>query len=98
MSFLFAFYSPGADSAILENLSRAMDEKDKLRLFRTHQHLNIYSKKGLRVLCMAKRVLTDTEYEDWEMKHKEAENSLSNREHKLQDSYYRIEKNMKLVG
>lgn len=47
---------------------------------------------------MAKRVLTDTEYEDWAIKHKEAENSLSNREHKLQDSFNRIEKNMKLIG
>lgn len=90
--------STGADSAILDNLSRAVDDKTKLRIFRTQQHLNIYSKKGLRVLCMAKRVLTEPEYEDWAMKHKEAENALSNRERKLQDSYLRIEKNLSLIG
>lgn len=91
-------YCKGADSAVLDNLSRAVDDKTKLRIFRTQQHLYSYSKKGLRILCMAKRILSDTDYEDWAMKHKEAENSLSNREHKLQDSYNRIEKNMKLVG
>ncbi|XP_042867985.1 phospholipid-transporting ATPase VA-like isoform X1 [Penaeus japonicus] len=91
-------YCKGADSAILDNLSRAVDDKTKLRIFRTQQHLNIYSKKGLRVLCMAKRVLTEPEYEDWAMKHKEAENALSNRERKLQDSYLRIEKNLSLIG
>lgn len=92
------FVLSGADSAILDNLSRAVDDKTKLRIFRTQQHLNIYSKKGLRVLCMAKRVLTEAEYEDWAMKHKEAENALSNRERKLQDSYLRIEKNLSLIG
>nr|XP_045605910.1 phospholipid-transporting ATPase VA-like [Procambarus clarkii] len=91
-------YCKGADSAILENLSRSVDDKTKFRIFRTEQHLNGYSKKGLRVLCMAKRILTDPEYEDWAMKHKDAENSLSGREHKLEDSYNRIEKNMKLIG
>ncbi|KAG7167224.1 phospholipid-transporting ATPase VD-like 2, partial [Homarus americanus] len=91
-------YCKGADSAILDNLNRSVDDKTKLRIFRTQQHLNNYSKKGLRVLCMAKRVLTDSEYEDWAMKHKDAENALSNREHKLQDSYTRIEKNLKLIG
>ena len=88
----------GADSAILDNLSRAVEDKTKLRIFRTQQQLNNYSKKGLRVLCMAKRVLSDTEYEDWAMRHKEAENSISDREHKLQDSYLRIERNLELIG
>ncbi|XP_066939381.1 phospholipid-transporting ATPase VD [Macrobrachium rosenbergii] len=91
-------YCKGADNAILDNLSRAIDDKTKLRIFRTQQQLNSYSKKGLRVLCMAKRVLSDTEYEDWAMKHKEAENALSSREHKLQDSYHRIERNFELIG
>lgn len=91
-------YCKGADSAILDNLTRAVDDKTKLRIFRTQQQLNNYSKKGLRVLCMAKRVLSDTEYEDWAIKHKDAENALSNREHKLQDSYHRIEKNLRLIG
>ncbi|KAK7072411.1 putative phospholipid-transporting ATPase VB [Halocaridina rubra] len=91
-------YCKGADSAILDNLSRSVDDKTKLLIFRTQQQLNSYSKRGLRVLCMAKRVLSDPEYEDWAMKHKEAENALSDRERKLQESYHRIEKNFTLVG
>ncbi|CAL4122701.1 unnamed protein product [Meganyctiphanes norvegica] len=91
-------YCKGADSAILDNLSRNVDDATKFRIFKTQQQLNNYSKQGLRVLCMAKRILTDTEYEDWAILQKEAENSLSAREHKLSESYERIEKNLKLVG
>lgn len=88
----------GADSAILDNLSRDVDEQTKLRVFRTQQHLNTYSKLGLRVLCMAKRVLSDSEYETWVTGHNAAENSLAGREHKLYESYCRIEKNLNLLG
>ncbi|XP_045133303.1 phospholipid-transporting ATPase VA-like isoform X2 [Portunus trituberculatus] len=91
-------YCKGADSAILDNLSRDVDEQTKLRVFRTQQHLNTYSKLGLRVLCMAKRVLSDSEYESWAAGHSVAENSLGGRERKLHDSYCRIEKNLSLLG
>ncbi|MPC29979.1 putative phospholipid-transporting ATPase VA [Portunus trituberculatus] len=91
-------YCKGADSAILDNLSRDVDEQTKLRVFRTQQHLNTYSKLGLRVLCMAKRVLSDSEYESWAAGHSVAENSLGGRERKLHDSYCRIEKNLSATG
>lgn len=91
-------YCKGADSAILDNLSRDVDEQTKMRVFRTQQHLNTYSKRGLRVLCMAKRVLSDSEYETWVAGHNVAENSLAGREHKLYESYCRIEKNLNLLG
>lgn len=90
--------SPGADSAILDRLARTTDESAQLRILRTHHHLHTYSKLGLRVLCMAKRVLSPREYEEWAGRHKEAENALSNREHLLQDSYCKIEKELKLLG
>ncbi|KAK3855690.1 hypothetical protein Pcinc_037925, partial [Petrolisthes cinctipes] len=91
-------YCKGADSAILDRLARTTDESAQLRILRTHHHLHTYSKIGLRVLCMAKRVLSPREYEEWAGRHKEAENALSNRENLLQDSYCRIEKEFKLLG
>lgn len=47
---------------------------------------------------MAKRVLSDSEYESWAAGHSVAENSLGGRERKLHDSYCRIEKNLSLLG
>lgn len=82
----------------MENLVQRPDEATQLRIFQTEQHLNQYSKRGLRVLCMAKRHITDTEYEEWALIHKEAENTLANREVKLLESYNKIEVNMQLLG
>ena len=47
---------------------------------------------------MAKRILKEEEYENWVVFQKEAENSLSNREHKLQHSYKKIENQFHLIG
>ncbi|KAB7494597.1 putative phospholipid-transporting ATPase VD [Armadillidium nasatum] len=91
-------YCKGADSAVLDNLVQRPDESTQLRIFQTEQHLNQYSKRGLRVLCMAKRHISDTEYEEWALIHKEAENTLANREVKLLESYNKIEINMQLLG
>lgn len=65
---------------------------------RTQQHLNTYAKQGLRVLVMAKRVLSEKEYNDWAKRNQEAELSVNDREKKLMRSYAEIEKNLTLIG
>lgn len=67
-------------------------------IYRTQQHLNTYAKQGLRVLVMAKRVLTEKEYSDWAKRNQEAELSHNDREKKLMRSYAEIEKNLTLIG
>jgi phospholipid-translocating ATPase len=67
-------------------------------IFRTQQHLNSYARQGLRVLVMAKRTLSDLEYNDWLWKHGEATLMIENRERRLRESYSRLETNLTLLG
>lgn len=67
-------------------------------IFRTQQHLNSYARQGLRVLVMAKRTLSDAEYNDWLRKHEEATLVLENRDRRIRESYSRLETNLTLLG
>lgn len=67
-------------------------------IFKTQQHINSYARQGLRVLVMAKRMLTESEYADWLKTHKEVELCHENREKKLIDSYSSIETKLTLLG
>ncbi|XP_018027208.1 phospholipid-transporting ATPase VD [Hyalella azteca] len=91
-------YCKGADSAILDNLDRVGNQLDQFRQFRTHQHLYVYSKKGLRTLCVATRHVSEAEYLWWRRGHDEAEASFADREFKLQNSYKLMEKSLTLLG
>ena len=67
-------FTKGADSAIFPRLevAKAGSEEEAI-LEKTQQHLNMYAKQGLRVLVMAKRVLSDNEYDEWLILHETAE-------------------------
>lgn len=66
-------------------------------IFRTQQQINSYARQGLRVLVMAKRSLTESEFMDWLKAHKEVELCQENRE-KLMESYRALETNLTLIG
>lgn len=95
---IFICYFLGADSAILDNLSISTDEVTNELRQRTKEHLELFSRKGLRVLCTAKRVLSDAEYEEWATQHRQAETALYNREKKLSQSFSKIETELHLTG
>lgn len=59
-------YCKGADSAIFPKLAPVEDDSEEKKIvIRTQQLLNSYAREGLRVLVMAKRVLSLAEYTDW---------------------------------
>lgn len=64
----------------------------------TETHLNLYAREGLRTLCMARKELSQEEYQNWLVEHEKAEISLHNREELLQSSYCKIEREMELLG
>ena len=66
-------------------------------IFRTQQQINSYARQGLRVLVMAKKLLTEPEFNNWLKAHKEVELHRENRE-KLMESYSLMETNLTLVG
>ncbi|XP_043294275.1 phospholipid-transporting ATPase VD isoform X1 [Cervus canadensis] len=97
-------YTKGADSAIMELLSVASPggpgpEKQQMMIReKTRKHLDDYAKRGLRTLCVAKRVMSDAEYAEWLRNHFLAETSIDNREELLLESAMRLENKLTLLG
>ncbi|XP_007180816.2 phospholipid-transporting ATPase VD isoform X2 [Balaenoptera acutorostrata] len=97
-------YTKGADSVIMELLSAAspdgpgLEKQQTMLREKTQQHLDAYTKRGLRTLCVAKRVMSDTEYAEWLRNHFLAETSIDNREELLLESAMRLENKLTLLG
>lgn len=90
----------GADTAILSVLHKQYkeDHEDKRTVEETEKHLTNYALRGLRTLCMAKRVLSEQEYQAWLQSHKDAESAMDDRDRLIMDSACRIETNLELLG
>uniref|UniRef100_A0A8C5MKB7 Phospholipid-transporting ATPase n=1 Tax=Leptobrachium leishanense TaxID=445787 RepID=A0A8C5MKB7_9ANUR len=96
-------YTKGADSVIMELLSSGVSDNKPEMLQRniqklTQKHLNEYANCGLRTLCIAKKVIADSEYAEWLQSHFLAETSIDNREELLYESALRLETNLTLLG
>lgn len=91
-------YCKGSDSAVLENLAPEDNPEMKKIITTTQQQLNGYARQGLRVLVMAKKIISVGEYTEWSRKHNECELSCDNHDRKVRDSYCNIEKNLTLLG
>ncbi|XP_074678550.1 phospholipid-transporting ATPase VD isoform X1 [Strix aluco] len=98
-------YTKGADSVMMDLLRTASEvgtnnsemEQKKIKE-RTQKHLNDYARRGLRTLCVAKKVLSDAEYAEWLNHHFLAETSIDNREVLLLESAIRLETELTLLG
>ncbi|KAF2977549.1 hypothetical protein EK904_000302 [Melospiza melodia maxima] len=97
-------YTKGADSVMMDLLRSAsevhsnnseIEEKIKER---TQQHLDDYARRGLRTLCIAKKVMSDAEYAEWLNHRFLAETSIDNREDLLLESAMRLETKLTLLG
>ncbi|NXO88704.1 AT10D ATPase, partial [Certhia brachydactyla] len=88
-------YTKGADSVMMDLLRSASEEKIKER---TQQHLDDYARRGLRTLCIAKKVMSDAEYAEWLNHHFLAETSIDNREDLLLESAMKLETKLTLLG
>lgn len=64
----------------------------------TVHHLDLYARDGLRTLCMARRNLSDEDYEEWLEQHRRAETDLRDRERLVHLSAHKLESNMELLG
>ncbi|XP_075423095.1 phospholipid-transporting ATPase VD isoform X2 [Ascaphus truei] len=103
MSNKVVVYTKGADSVIMDLLSLASGDNKTEMLQKnirtlTQKHLDEYAKGGLRTLCIAKKVMGDTEYAEWLQSHFMAETSIDNREELLYDSARRLETKLTLLG
>ncbi|XP_075799244.1 phospholipid-transporting ATPase VD isoform X1 [Microtus pennsylvanicus] len=97
-------YTKGADSVIMELLAVAapdgtnLEKQQMIIREKTQSHLDEYAKRGLRTLCIAKKVMSDPEYTEWLRDHFLAETSIDNREELLVESAMRLETKLTLLG
>ncbi|KAM6362413.1 phospholipid-transporting ATPase VD isoform 3-T3 [Alca torda] len=99
-------YTKGADSVMMDLLRTASEvgtnnnsemEQKKIKE-RTQKHLDDYARRGLRTLCIAKKVMSDAEYAEWLNHHFLAETNIDNREELLLESAIRLETKLTLLG
>lgn len=92
-------YTKGADSAVFSALAACSPDSEAGHLRdRTQQLLDMYARQGLRVLVMAKRILSPAEFTEWWTKHQEIEMSLESRDKRIRESFSCLERNLTLLG
>lgn len=58
----------------------------------------MYARQGLRVLVMAKRVISPKKYADWLAKYETAELIFEGRERRMRELYSEMENHLSLIG
>lgn len=92
-------FAKGADSAIFPRLFEIDTNTDEcMHREIVQEHNTKYATSGLRVLIVAKRDLTESEYHEWITQHTEIELATSNKENKLLASYEMLEHSFSLLG
>ncbi|XP_027622758.1 probable phospholipid-transporting ATPase VB [Tupaia chinensis] len=98
-------YTKGADSVIMDLLEDPacvtdIDMEKKLRKIqaRTQKHLDLYARDGLRTLCIAKKVISEEDFQRWASFRHEAEASLNNRDELLMETAQHLENRLTLLG
>uniref|UniRef100_A0A8D2IZC1 Phospholipid-transporting ATPase n=1 Tax=Varanus komodoensis TaxID=61221 RepID=A0A8D2IZC1_VARKO len=100
-------YTKGADSVIMDLLedpaqgkvpSVATEKKIKKIRIQTQKHLDMYAQDGLRTLCIAKKVLSEDDFQKWVNFRREAETAIDNREELLMETAQHLETELTLLG
>ena len=86
-------YVKGADTVIYERLS-----PDNEFVEATTAHLEEFAVEGLRTLCLAMRVISEEEYQQWSQIYNKASVSLNDRAAELDAAAELIEKELFLLG
>ncbi|KAM4719636.1 phospholipid-transporting ATPase IC [Anableps anableps] len=86
-------YCKGADTVIYERLSPNTRHKDT-----TQTALDVFANETLRTLCLCYKDISQSEFEAWSRRHKEAQLTMVDREAALDRVYEEIEKDLMLIG
>ncbi|OTF73116.1 phospholipid-transporting ATPase VB-like protein [Euroglyphus maynei] len=87
-------YTKGSDLTVLQRLSTRSQDNPAAELTLNKQCMHNYSSKGLRVLCIAKRVLGQQQYRDW----LDQLNRCDSSDKQLKNLYEQIETDLQLLG
>ncbi|KGL81900.1 putative phospholipid-transporting ATPase VB, partial [Tinamus guttatus] len=97
-------YTKGADSVIMDLLDdpakAEINAQKRMRRIRdkTQKHLDYYARDGLRTLCIAKKVLTEDDFQKWANFRREAEAAIDNRDELLMETAQHLETKLTLLG
>ncbi|XP_003473391.1 phospholipid-transporting ATPase VB isoform X1 [Cavia porcellus] len=98
-------YTKGADSVIMDLLEDPACVTDtdlgkKMRKIqaRTQKHLDLYARDGLRTLCIAKKVISEEDFQRWANFRRQAEASFDNRDELLMETAQHLENQLTLLG
>ncbi len=86
-------YCKGADTVILERLN-----ENNPFVEQTIQHLDDFSDKSLRTLCVSIREISEEEYRVWAGIYEKAAETVANRQKELDKAAEMIEKDLFLLG
>ena len=86
-------YVKGADNIMIDRLAPGQADVETMKTT-----LANYGTEGLRTLVLAKRELSQSQWEDWNKTHQAAMTALTDREGELERAAEEIEKDMTLVG
>ena len=86
----------GADSIILERLAKSESNREIVEV--TSRYLENYAKDGLRTLLLAEKELTQAQYDDFLAQYKEAGQSMTDRDEKMEEVASALEREFELVG
>lgn len=89
-------YCKGADTSILPYLNKSNNDEKTLKV--EEENLNKFSCNGLRTLCIAKKIISQQEYDTWNLSYKEASISISERDSKMETVSSEMENNFTLLG
>eukprot|EP00002_Diphylleia_rotans_P033013 TRINITY_DN698_c0_g1_i5.p1 TRINITY_DN698_c0_g1~~TRINITY_DN698_c0_g1_i5.p1 ORF type:complete len:1131 (+),score=233.03 TRINITY_DN698_c0_g1_i5:80-3472(+) len=87
----------GADSSMLKILSQE-SKADEVLMKASLEHLEEFSREGLRTLCVGFSELSKAAATEWLREMQQARNSMEARESKLALSYRKLEKDIHLIG
>ena len=85
----------GADSVIYSRLKRG--EQADLRKS-TAEHLEMFAREGLRTLCIARKEISEEDYQAWSREHDLAAAAIVDRDEKLERASDAIERDLTLLG
>ena len=88
-------FCKGADSIIYSRLARGKQQELRRQ---TAEHLEEFAKEGLRTLCVADRLLSEEEYQNWSREHDIAAAAIIDREEKMEEVASKIEQELMLIG
>lgn len=88
-------FCKGADSVIYSRLKRG--EQSFLRKS-TAEHLEMFAREGLRTLCIARKEISEEDYQMWSKEHDLAAAAITDRDEKLEKVADAMERELILLG